>query len=92
MTPEAQGFAGPRFAKQVAGNPLVETQRLTNLQTAIEALPNGPNIWDGFNNYLQVMRAMGTRQPIALAPGSWSDTCAVDVIRIRPHVVSGGVR
>jgi hypothetical protein len=54
----------PRFAKQVAGNPLVETQRLTNLRTAIEALPNGPNIWDGFNNYLQVMRAMGTRQPI----------------------------
>jgi hypothetical protein len=63
-SPEAVGFSGPQFAKQVAGNPLVETQRMTNLRAAIEALPNGQNVWDGFNRYLQVMRAMGTRQPI----------------------------
>jgi hypothetical protein len=63
-TPEAMGFVGPQFAKQVAGNPLVETQRLTNLRAAIEALPNGQNIWQGFDRYLEVMRAMGTRQPI----------------------------
>jgi hypothetical protein len=63
-TPEALGFVGPRFAKQVAGNPLVETQRLTNLRAAVEALPNGQNIWQGFNQYLEVMRAMGTRQAI----------------------------
>jgi hypothetical protein len=37
---------------------------LTNLRAAIEALPNGQNIWQGFDRFLQVMRAMGTRQPI----------------------------
>jgi hypothetical protein len=63
-SPEAMGFVGPQVAKQVAGNPLVETQRLTNLRAAIEALPNGPYIWRGFDRYLEVMRAMGTRQPI----------------------------
>jgi hypothetical protein len=61
---EATGFVGPQFAKQVAGNPLFETQRLTNLRAAIEALPNGQQTWQGFDRYLQVLRAMGTRQPI----------------------------
>jgi hypothetical protein len=75
MTPEAQGFAGPRFAKQVAGNPLVDTQRLTNLRAAITALPNGANVWDGFNRYLEVMRAMGTRQPIGSRTAFCARTC-----------------
>jgi hypothetical protein len=101
-TPEAVGFSGPQFAKQVAGNPLVDTQRLTNLRAAVQALPNGHDVWDGFNRYLEVMRAMGTRQPIGSRTafnatdltemGSGSGLGTVAKFTLAPQKLSGAAR
>jgi hypothetical protein len=63
-TPQAAGFVGAGFAQQVAGSPVINSQRLQNLRAAVEALPNGPANWQGFERFLEVMRATGWRQPI----------------------------
>jgi hypothetical protein len=40
------------------------SRRGCTARRASSPLPNGQNIWQGFDRYLEVMRAMGTRQPI----------------------------
>lgn len=66
MTPEAAQFAGARFSHGVSGSPVTETQRLANLRAAIESLPNGQQVWPGFERMLEAMSATGMRQ----RPGS----------------------
>ncbi len=61
---EAAQFAGATFAKNLVGSPTVPTQRLQNLRGAVEALPNGDQLWDGFARFLEIAQATGTRQPI----------------------------
>lgn len=52
---------GAKFRQQIAGN---EQQR-RNLQAAIEAAtPDGAQRWRGFNRFLDVMEATGTRQNV----------------------------
>jgi hypothetical protein len=51
---------GAKFAVAVAGNP----QQRANLQAAVEALPNGQQRWQGFNQLLDVLEATGTRQGV----------------------------
>jgi hypothetical protein len=63
---EAQGYAGASFAHRLAGSPAVETQRGTNFRAAVEALPNGKQIWPGIERFLEIARATGTRR----TPGS----------------------
>jgi hypothetical protein len=55
----ANAFSGAKFAKMIAGN----SQQRANLQAAIEALPNGPERWHGFEQLLDIMSATGARQP-----------------------------
>lgn len=52
-------FGGAKFASVIAGNP----QQRQNLQAAVEALPNGPARWTGFERLLDILQATGTRQP-----------------------------
>jgi hypothetical protein len=52
--------SGAKFRAAVAGNP----QQRTNLQAAVEALPNGADRWNGFNRLLDIMEATGTRQNV----------------------------
>lgn len=54
--PNQYGAAG--FSKALVGNP----QQRANLQAAIEALPNGKQLWSGFDGFLQAAEATGTRQ------------------------------
>lgn len=56
----ANQAGGAKFAVQIAGNP----QQRANLQAAVEALPNGADRWAGFNRFLEVLEATGTRQNI----------------------------
>jgi hypothetical protein len=63
---EAQGYAGASFAHRLAGSPAVETQRGANFRAAVEALPNGKQIWPGIERFLEIARATGTRR----TPGS----------------------
>lgn len=51
-------FGGAGFAKALVGN----IQQRTNLQAAIEALPNGRQLWDSFDNFIEAVEATGTRQ------------------------------
>jgi hypothetical protein len=55
---EGRQFTGGSFAVRLAGNP----QQRANLQAAIEALPNGPQRWAGFQRFLDTMEATGRRQ------------------------------
>lgn len=56
----ANQFGGAKFAKEIAGNP----QQRANLEAAVRALPNGDHVWDGFNRFLEIAQATGTRQAI----------------------------
>ena len=57
----ANQFGGARFAKDIAGNP----QQRANLQAAVEASgPDGAQVWRGFERYLDIVQATGTRQQI----------------------------
>jgi hypothetical protein len=56
----ANQAGGAKFAAVLAGNP----QQRANLQAAIEALPNGADRWTGFNRFLEVLEATGTRQNV----------------------------
>lgn len=51
---------GAKFRVQLIGNP----QQRLNLREAVEALPNGAERWQGFNRFLDVLEATGTRQGI----------------------------
>jgi len=51
-------FGGAKFANRIVGN----MQQRANLQAAVEALPNGKQIWNGFDNFLEAAEATGTRQ------------------------------
>jgi hypothetical protein len=53
----AQG-GGAKFAAILRGNP----QQAANLEAAVRALPNGDQIWPGFNRFLEVMEAQQFRQ------------------------------
>lgn len=53
-------FGGAGFAAAIRGNP----QQAANLEAAVRALPDGNLIWPGFNRFLEVLEAQGTRQRI----------------------------
>jgi hypothetical protein len=63
-SPETSQFSGAEFAKRITGNPLIETARAENFRAAVEALPNGKQIWPGIERFLDITRATGWRQPI----------------------------
>jgi hypothetical protein len=60
---EAAQFAGASFAQRAAGSPVIDSQKFENLKNAVTNLPNGQQTWDGFQRFLDVMRATGTRMP-----------------------------
>lgn len=49
---------GAKFAAVLRGNP----QQAANLEAAVRALPNGDDIWRGFDRFLDVMEAQQYRQ------------------------------
>lgn len=61
---EAAQFAGASFANRLTGSPVIAGLKADNLRAAIEALPNGRQVWPGFQRFLEVVQATGTRQPI----------------------------
>jgi hypothetical protein len=64
-------WGGAGFAAAVRGNP----QQAQNLEAAIRALPAGDLTWQGFDRFLQVMEAQGTRQRVG------SQTSFNDIIK-----------
>lgn len=56
----ANQFGGAGFAAKLRGNP----QQAANLEASIRALPNGDDVWQGFNRFLTVLEAQGQRQRI----------------------------
>jgi hypothetical protein len=56
----AAQMGGANFRKQLVGN----SQQAENLEAAVRALPNGAQVWPGFNRFLEVLQATGTRQAI----------------------------
>lgn len=54
-------WGGANFAKAIAGN----SQQRTNLREAVRAIgPDGDQIWQGFNRFLEVVEATGKRKQI----------------------------
>lgn len=53
-------YGGAKFAAIVRGNP----QQAANLEAAVRALPNGDNIWAGFDRFSTMLEAQGQRQAI----------------------------
>jgi DNA-binding FadR family transcriptional regulator len=53
-------YGGAKFAAIVRGNP----QQAANLEAAVRALPNGDNIWAGFDRFATMLEAQGQRQAI----------------------------
>jgi len=49
---------GAKFAAILRGNP----QQAANLEAAVRALPNGNQIWPGFNRFLEILEAQQYRQ------------------------------
>jgi hypothetical protein len=56
----ANQFGGAGFAAKLRGNP----QQAANLEASVRALPNGDDIWQGFDRFLEVLEAQGQRQRI----------------------------
>lgn len=56
----ANQFGGAGFAAKLRGNP----QQAANLEAAVRALPNGDQVWQGFDRFLEVLEAQGQRQRI----------------------------
>lgn len=52
-------WGGAGFVKDVMGNP----QSRANLQATIETLPDGKQLWKGWQNFAQVLQATGKRLP-----------------------------
>lgn len=53
----ANQAGGAKFRAQLVGN----AQQRLNLREAVESLPNGAERWRGFNKFLDVLEATGTR-------------------------------
>lgn len=51
-------FGAAKFANRLTGN----AQQRSNLEAAINALPNGKKLWQGIDNFLEAAEATGTRQ------------------------------
>ena len=56
----ANQAGGAKFRAQLVGN----AQQRLNLREAVESLPNGADRWKGFNKFLDVLEATGTRQNV----------------------------
>jgi hypothetical protein len=56
----ANQFGGAGFVAALRGNP----QQAANLEAAVRALPQGNDIWRGFDRFLSVLEAQGERQAI----------------------------
>ncbi len=56
----ANQAGGAKFRTALVGN----SQQAANLEAAVRALPNGNQIWPGFNRFLDVLEATGTRQGV----------------------------
>ncbi len=56
----ANQAGGAKFAAVLVGNP----QQRANLEAAVTALPNGADRWAGFNRFLEILEATGTRQNV----------------------------
>lgn len=56
----ANQAGGAKFRTRLVGDP----QQKLNLRSAVEALPNGEARWSGFNKFLDVVEATGTRQNV----------------------------
>ena len=56
----ANQFGGAGFAAAIRGN----AQQAANLESAVRALPGGDGIWGGFDRFLTILEAQGTRQRI----------------------------
>jgi hypothetical protein len=56
----ANQAAGAKFRVRLVGNP----QQGENLEAAVRALPNGDQTWAGFNRFLDILEATGTRQNV----------------------------
>jgi hypothetical protein len=54
----ANQAGGAKFRATLVGN----AQQAANLEAAVRALPNGDQVWTGFNRYLEILEATGTRQ------------------------------
>jgi hypothetical protein len=63
-SPEAAAAVGASLASRLAGSPAVGTQRGENFRAAVQALPNGRQLWPGIERFLDIARATGWRQPI----------------------------
>jgi hypothetical protein len=53
----ANQFGGAKFAATIRGNP----QQGQNLEAAVRALPQGDDVWTGFNRFLEILEATGKR-------------------------------
>jgi hypothetical protein len=56
----ANQAGGAKFRARLVGNP----QQAENLEAAVRALPDGNQIWTGFERFLEIAEATGTRQNI----------------------------
>lgn len=56
----ANQFGAASFAKAIVGNP----QQRENLRAAVEQLPNGVALWEGFDRFLEIAEATRYRQSI----------------------------
>lgn len=56
----ANQAGGAKFRAQLIADP----QQRANLRAAVEALPNGAQRWQGFNRFLDILEATGTRRGI----------------------------
>jgi hypothetical protein len=82
----ANQYGGAKFAAVIAGNP----QQRENLRAAITAANGGDQrVWDGFERFLEIVQATGTRQPI----GSRTAFNAQDMKDLSTgSAVAGGVK
>ena len=56
----ANQFGGAKFAVAIKGN----KQQAENLEASVKALPNGDQVWTGFNRFLEVLEATGKRPAV----------------------------
>lgn len=56
----ANAAGGAKFRAALVGNP----QAAANLEAAVRALPHGDQVWPGFNRFLEILEATGTRQNV----------------------------
>jgi hypothetical protein len=71
--------AGAKFSVAIKGN----SQQAQNLEAAVKALPQGDDIWNGFNRFLDIVEATGK------APAMGSNTA--NKLAVQEQMKSGGV-